>query len=210
MQLSIINLDSVLKSDIYLGDDFETTPEFLSHVERDRKDHLGFIAQEVNEVLPEIVEYDDSTDVYSMDYKKIIPVLVEAIKEQQEQISLLNAEISIPSKSQVSNRATDSGAEDAQDFGGAFSYLSEVQLYQNTPNPFTQGTEIRYYLPDQVRSAMIHIFDLNGIQVKSFLLDRNGNNSVIIDAGELKAGMYLYSLVADSHIISTKRMILTY
>jgi len=160
-------------------------------------------------VLPEIVEYDDSTDVYSMDYTKIIPVLVEAIKEQQVQISQLNAEISILLKSQSSNRTTSPEAEVVQNFEGAYSYLSEVQLYQNIPNPFTQGTEIRYYLPDQVGSAMIHVFDLNGVQVKSFLLDRNGNNSISINVGELKAGMYLYSLVADSHIISTRRLILT-
>jgi hypothetical protein len=37
----------------------------------------------VEKVLPEVVHYDDSTDVYAISYSKIIPVLVEAMKEQQ-------------------------------------------------------------------------------------------------------------------------------
>ncbi len=46
---------------------------------------LGFIAEEVGAVLPEIVVYekDDSGNAKSMDYSKISAVLVEAIKEQQ-------------------------------------------------------------------------------------------------------------------------------
>jgi len=32
-------------------------------------------------VLPEVVNYDDSTDVYGISYSKIVPVLVEAIKD---------------------------------------------------------------------------------------------------------------------------------
>jgi hypothetical protein len=32
---------------------------------------------------------------------------------------------------------------------------------------------------------------------------------VVINAGNLDAGMYLYSLIADGQIVDTKRMILT-
>lgn len=48
-----------------------------------RKNHIGFIAQEVFQILPEVVHYDDSADIYTMDYSKMIPLLVEAVKEQQ-------------------------------------------------------------------------------------------------------------------------------
>jgi hypothetical protein len=43
---------------------------------------IGFIAQEVKEVLPEVVS-QDGEGYYSIGYSRIIPVLVEAIKEQQ-------------------------------------------------------------------------------------------------------------------------------
>ncbi|MFV1968778.1 MAG: tail fiber domain-containing protein, partial [Pirellulaceae bacterium] len=47
--------------------------------------HIGFIAQDVETVVPEAVTVGpDGT--YSMRYQEIIPILVEAIKEQQETI----------------------------------------------------------------------------------------------------------------------------
>jgi hypothetical protein len=49
------------------------------------KHTLGFIAEEVGEVLPEIVSYEQggSKHARSMDYSKVSAVLVEAIKEQR-------------------------------------------------------------------------------------------------------------------------------
>lgn len=49
--------------------------------------NLGFIAQEVKEIIPEVVRYDEVNDIYTMEYTGLIPVLVEAIKEQQKVIA---------------------------------------------------------------------------------------------------------------------------
>jgi hypothetical protein len=51
---------------------------------------IGFIAQEVAEVLPEVVSRG-SDGYHSVDYGKVTPLLVEAIQEQQEQIDALLA-----------------------------------------------------------------------------------------------------------------------
>jgi hypothetical protein len=55
--------------------------------------NLGFIAQEVLDIIPETVRYDEDNDIYMMEYTAFIPVLVEAIKEQQKEIVSLKAEI---------------------------------------------------------------------------------------------------------------------
>lgn len=47
---------------------------------------VGFIAQEVEQVLPEAV-HKSSSGMYSMNYTAVIPLLVEAVKEQQEQVA---------------------------------------------------------------------------------------------------------------------------
>jgi hypothetical protein len=47
---------------------------------------LGFVAQELAPVLPEAVS-PDGAGILSVAYSKVIPVLVEAIKEQQTQMS---------------------------------------------------------------------------------------------------------------------------
>jgi hypothetical protein len=60
----------------------------------DGKRDLGFIAEEVGAVLPELVAYEDNgTDAKSLDYARLTAVLVEAIKEQQRQIEALRAEL---------------------------------------------------------------------------------------------------------------------
>lgn len=58
-----------------------------------RKDKAGFLAQEVQKVLPGAVHYDKEQDTYSMSYDHIIPILVEAIKAQQEEIEWLKSKI---------------------------------------------------------------------------------------------------------------------
>ena len=55
---------------------------------------IGFIAEEVGEVIPEIVSYEpDGVYATGVDYGAITPVLVQAIKEQQRQIKELKAQI---------------------------------------------------------------------------------------------------------------------
>jgi len=49
------------------------------------KSQVGFVAQELVEVVPEVVSQDNS-GYYNIDYSKVTPLLVEAIKEQQRQI----------------------------------------------------------------------------------------------------------------------------
>jgi hypothetical protein len=58
--------------------------------DNDRTD-LGFIAQEIKEILPDIVmESKDSMNTLLMNYNGVIPVLVKAVQEQQTQIELQN------------------------------------------------------------------------------------------------------------------------
>lgn len=58
------------------------------------QDELGFIAQEVEKIVPEVVTKDKSNDEYrSVKYDKVVALLVEAIKEQQKQIEQLQLKV---------------------------------------------------------------------------------------------------------------------
>ena len=81
-------------------------------------------------------------------------------------------------------------------------------LYQSKPSPFSTNTDISCYVPVIADSAFVYVYNLQGIQVKSFPIIQ-GQNIVTISASELPAGMYLYTLVVDDVIIDTKRLILT-
>jgi hypothetical protein len=58
----------------------------------DHGTQIGFIAQQLKEVLPEAVT-QDTAGYYSIAYSKVIPVLVEAVKDQQKQIASKDAEL---------------------------------------------------------------------------------------------------------------------
>ena len=52
-------------------------------------DHIGVIAQEVEEVVPEVVHTDDQ-GFKSVEYANLVPLLIESIKEQQRMIDQQN------------------------------------------------------------------------------------------------------------------------
>ena len=86
---------------------------------------------------------------------------------------------------------------------------NKALLYQNMPNPFSNTTTIRYYLPEGVSKAFIQVADLQGTLLKAFEIVDAGKQTVIVNGGELPAGTYLYSLFADNKLIDSKKMILT-
>ncbi len=57
------------------------------------KKDIGVIAQELEKVFPELVDTDEA-GYKSVRYSHLVPVLIEAIKEQQKQIESLKSEIS--------------------------------------------------------------------------------------------------------------------
>jgi hypothetical protein len=65
-----------------------------------KSQHVGFIAQELIDVLPQSVRYAEEIDEYNINYGPIVSILAEAIKEQdikmkiqEDKISLLQAQL---------------------------------------------------------------------------------------------------------------------
>lgn len=50
------------------------------------KKHIGLIAEEVNQVVPEVVSVEDGRCI-GMDYSSLVPVLIKAMQEQQAMIA---------------------------------------------------------------------------------------------------------------------------
>jgi hypothetical protein len=80
--------------------DWNTTSEKAGFVPKRKYDEIGVLAQDVQNVIPQAVEYapfdrnDDGTsksgeNYLTVKYEKIVPLLIEAIKEQQLQIEKL-------------------------------------------------------------------------------------------------------------------------
>ena len=64
------------------GVEFDWRTNAFPQMKFDHGTQLGFVAQEIKKVLPEVVS-QDAQGYYSIAYSKVIPVLVEAIKDQE-------------------------------------------------------------------------------------------------------------------------------
>lgn len=64
----------------------------LEEESKPQKEQIGFSAQEVQKVLPQLVSTDEK-GYLSVNYTAMIPILVEAIKEQQALIEALQKEV---------------------------------------------------------------------------------------------------------------------
>ncbi len=170
----------------------------------------GFLAQELQEVYPQLVLKDEETGYLRTKPLEMIPILVAALQDQQKQID--NQQKQINELKQLAG--TKSELRSSEEIGDVTGISSEtitnkVTLYQNVPNPFNQSTEIRYYIPENSQSAQLCIYNLQGNQIKQIVVAERGESSYLLSASELTAGMYLYTLIIDGKEIDTKRMILT-
>lgn len=182
----------------YLTDGIDTmeNEKIKAEIIEKSKNRLGFIAQDVLDVIPEAVIYEKDNDTYYMDYNAIIPVLAEAIKEQQVQIEALEAQL-ISQKSVV----LEAGLNSDQEISNSFE--------QNNPNPFTENTIINYQVSYDVNNAVMYIFDMNGKLIDNHVLNNGAGNELLIAGNTLAAGMYIYTMVCDGVEVGSKRMILT-
>jgi len=84
--------------------------------------------------------------------------------------------------------------------------VSELILYQNEPNPFTESTIVRFTLPEAT-SATIRIYDVSGNLVKQYERDyTKGLNSIKVLVSELNKTGILYYQIETKRYSATKRM----
>jgi hypothetical protein len=53
------------------------------------KEEIGVIAEEMNEILPQVIQYNTESEIDSVSYSRIVGVLIEAIKDLKQEINEL-------------------------------------------------------------------------------------------------------------------------
>ena len=66
---------------------------------QDKKDDIGLIAEEVQDIIPELVGLDQEGQVQGVKYSKITSLLIKAVQDQQKQINELKEEVAVLKKS---------------------------------------------------------------------------------------------------------------
>ena len=181
---------------------------------------LGFIAQDVQKIMPDIVkEFEGSL---AIDYTSLIPVLTEAIKEQQKSLDTKDDQIEeLTDQMEKLKNTIDNISDELKDLceNGCANFNtinrnnekninSEIAwLGQNFPNPHSGITSIDYFIPSEAISADLVITDLQGKMIKKHVLNLK-SDKIEMNHSNLSSGLYIYTLVVDQAIVDSKRMII--
>lgn len=176
----------------------------------DERRYIGLIAQEVEEIVPEVVRTDNN-GLKGIAYANLVALLIEGMKEQQAEIVALQESVS-----NCCNVSLGSLNGEVQKKASTVSYGKNDEkeqnkniLFQNVPNPFNQSTTINYEIITPFKRATLYVYNYQGEQLKSYSISSTGSGSVAINASEFKPGIYLYDLIIDNTPVGTKKMILT-
>jgi hypothetical protein len=174
----------------------------------DTTNQVGFIAQDVKKVIPQVVS-KDVNGYLALDYGKLAPVLVEAIKtlktnndSLQAQINRLTSLMNACCSSSSARVGTTTNLQSV-----TLSDKDAIVLNQNVPNPFAEQTVITYNIPENTGFAQLLFYDLNGRQIKTVDITTKGAGQLNVYANDLTNGMYSYTLIVDGKIIDTKKMV---
>jgi hypothetical protein len=200
--------------------DFKTDEYDFMHLPAGKQ--YGFIAQELEKVFPEMVreieqpksetkekdgqpqqETADETFTFKgVNYQMMIPVLTEAIQEQQKQIEALKAELDQLKKS-----------NDVEMQGREQSAKADVQvaaLLQNVPNPASGNTSIGYSLPASFSNAEIRVTDVHGLVLKTISLPGELTGQIEIATSGFMQGTYYYSLFVNGNIVASRQLVVVH
>ncbi len=164
----------------------------------DNRRQLGLIAQEALPILPEIVNSaNDTAQSMGIKYGALIPILINAIKEQQDEIERLKVQVQLINQPLTSN----------EDYKDHTSHLNEFILLKNDPNPFNDFTDIQYEVENCDHCEII-VMDINGKLIKRLPLNNN-SGKVRIYCSEIGNGVFSYSLIENGKVLKTQKMIST-
>ncbi len=165
----------------------------------------GLAADQLKAVYPELV-YEDANGNVSINYIEMIPLLVQAINEVKTENGRLKSTLS----ELQDGAAYQSKSRKSIEMTTSINTKDEaiLSLSQNNPNPFSTSTSIEVSMPEQIKTAVLFIYDMSGKQIKRIDIINRGISHISVTSEGLSEGMYLYSLIADGKVVGTKKMIL--
>lgn len=187
---------------------------------------VGFTLSTINAISETLFNTDGLIElIYS--YTKYSPTINFESKIINENGSVLmtipNCQLAYPVNTGSNGWKLISRIDSVNSFADAFTeiyslvgYIPQVsvkeEIYQERfistpfPNPSYEAVTINYQLPNDVSSAEIVIYSLNGNALKHYNVDKSFN-SLKLDNSDLPAGTYLYDLITPNSSFTAKKMI---
>lgn len=166
----------------------------------------GLAADQLKDVYPELV-YEDPNGNISINYIEMVPLLVQSINELKADIEDLKEDNARLRSELTGKDGAIKSRNEATDL--EFSDIDILSLSQNDPNPFSERTTINLTVPQEVTTAAVFFYDMNGKQIDKRIITERGHSQLSVTSAGFSEGLYLYSLIADGKVIATRKMILT-
>lgn len=120
--------------------------------------------------------YEQEDGSYGVNYMEMVPILVKTINELNNRLSVLEGK------------------------NKAIEQPSKTKILSNT----TSVLELK--VNDNIKDAAVNVYNINGVFVKKIKVTNRGVFSINLSKEDLADGLYIYALLADGNIVSTKRV----
>jgi hypothetical protein len=178
-----------------------------------KEEQIGFIAQELELVLPNLVR-TDKNGFKAVNYDQLFGVLTQGIKEQNVKITSLETQNKeLMEKLEAVNALILSQQERSkgtETIGDATDTKVKVNGYISsvTPNPFSTSTAISYVIPENYKQASLSVVSEMGVQAAQIAIKESGKGMFVFVGETLKPGSYYCYLNIDGVIVDYKNIVL--
>ena len=179
----------------------------IGEIDEHRK-RMGFIAQEVKEIYPELVHEDDE-GMLGVDYVSLIPVLVGVVQEQNETLRALNETIWAQNETiQALVKRMEALERNA---GGLVQGSADLSNFTFSlfPNPTSRFVTVDYTMYVDAPIG-IELYNTFGLRLKLIVPQQNqkaGKYSVQLSVGDLGTGTYVVKATSGNQVESKQLVI---
>jgi hypothetical protein len=191
--------------------------------------YVGIIAQEMQDIAPYTVgnfKYEGN-EYLNFDGSALRYMIINAVQElhreleekekrieELEQVARQVRELQLQQEALMQRLAVlEAGIDpqgsdkDTSPSSATITLRNKAVLYPNHPNPFSNKTTVRYYLPATVDDGKVQITNAEGKLLGTLSIKGNGQGEIMVETRDYPAGTYYYSLVVNGEIIDSKPMI---
>ncbi len=167
-----------------------------------KKNHAGFMAQEINMIYPQLVKHNSNSDMYYVNYIGLIPEIVRAMQEQQDLIHNLNTIITKHQSDEDENK-------EAANKDNPSTLQNMIQQTSQTTSTFGPIEPIMLPIKTNGEGAyQIRVYDLSGNQVFKSLEINSSSTQIELPRIQFSSGYFYYTLFKNNQEIYTHKLII--
>lgn len=168
--------------------------ENIAYGPEEQQLQYGFLAQEVEKIIPDAVKTDEEGHKM-INYTVLIPLLVQSVQDLTSQI-----------EEQKSLIAELSMNENTTDISSLTKKAKINRILNYTPNPTKGMMTFTFNVEENKSDVFLVICNLSGVQEKRIEVPYN-QSSVQVDLSPLNSGLHIASLVVSGKVCDSKQII---